>query len=88
MSKNNKRNLSHYLKEKRLDAGLTQLEAALKLGYSNAQFISNWERGVSSPPLKVIKKIKKLYRISTDEILQVLVDEHVRYLKNTLRVQA
>ncbi len=83
-----KSSLGKYLKEKRIDVGLTQLEAALKLGYSNAQFISNWERGVSSPPIKILKKIVKLYKLSSSEVMDILVAEHVRYLRENLRAHA
>lgn len=39
--------LAELLKEKRLAAHISQKTVAEKLGYTTAQFISNWERGVS-----------------------------------------
>ena len=44
-----------YLKEKRVAADLTQKEVAEKIGYSSAQYISNFERGIALPPLSKLK---------------------------------
>jgi len=35
--------LGSWLREKRVTSGLSQAEVAQKLGYSTAQFISNWD---------------------------------------------
>lgn len=44
--------LGRELKRWREKAGLTQREVAKALGFTSSQYPSNWERGVSKPPLK------------------------------------
>lgn len=44
--------LGAYLAQCRKRVGLTQREVATALGFTSAQYPSNWERGVSKPPLK------------------------------------
>lgn len=67
--------LASYLRHKRLIAGLSQAAVAKELGYSSPQFVSNWERGVSSPPGNVIPKIAELYGLSEREFVVVLLKE-------------
>lgn len=56
------------LKKYRNDCGLTQGEAADKLGVTR-QAISNWERGHSIPDLEMAKKIAKLYDVKLEKLL-------------------
>jgi transcriptional regulator with XRE-family HTH domain len=67
--------LAKYLKKARLDASLTQNEVAAKLGFSSAQYVSNWERGLAAPPLENLAKLIELYGLDpnrlTKEILEV-----------------
>lgn len=70
--------LASYLKQKRMGAGLSQGEVAEKLGYTTAQFVSNWERGIAKPPLVALAKLTKLYSLSVDDVLD-------RYLLTTKR---
>ena len=56
------------LKKYRNDCGLTQDEAADKLGVTR-QAISSWERGKSIPDIVMIRKISKLYNIKMDTLL-------------------
>jgi len=51
--------------------GLTQGEVASALGYSTAQFVSNWERGQSSPPLDTLPKLAEIYSISARDVVKV-----------------
>lgn len=51
-------------------AGLSQKEVADALGYSTAQFVSNFDRSVSSPPFSQAKKLAKLYKVSPQYIAQ------------------
>lgn len=68
--------LAEYLKEARVRAGFSQREVASQLGYQSAQFVSNWERGLSMPPGKTLRKLSDLYKISADEVYEVLL-QHV-----------
>lgn len=63
-----------FLKEKRVKANLTQAQVAKALGYKTSQFVSNWERGLSTPPAFVIKKIAELYNINAKELVGLLID--------------
>ncbi len=66
---------SRYIKQKRMDADLSQKDVAEKLGYSSPQFISNWERGLSTPPIKTVKKIAELYDVSIEEFSNLLLQD-------------
>jgi transcriptional regulator with XRE-family HTH domain len=67
--------LASYLKHKRVLAGLSQSEVAKMLGYSSAQFVSNWERGISSPPSNIIPRVAEVYNLSSQEFVLVLLRE-------------
>ncbi len=68
-------NFAKYLKQKRENAGLSQKQVSEKLGYTTPQFISNWERGISTPPMKTVKKLASMYSIPVDEIFNLLLQE-------------
>lgn len=79
--------LTNKLKAARESAGLTQMEVADKLGYSTSQFISNWERGLSAPPLKVIKSLAGLYGIPMEEIFDCILEITIAETESNLRKQ-
>lgn len=64
-----------YLRKKRELAGLSQKQVAENLGYTTPQFISNWERGLSTPPIKTLKKLADMYSIPKEEIFDLLLQE-------------
>lgn len=64
-----------FLKRARLNAGLTQKNVSDTLGYSSAQFISNFERGIALPPIKKMKMIIKMYRLGTKDVVKRLTRE-------------
>lgn len=64
-----------YLHNMRLRAGLTQKQISKKLGYQTPQFISNWERGVSCPPLAIVNQLVKHYKISKDEMFEIYLED-------------
>lgn len=65
--------LSDYIKKKRLNALLTQQEAAKLLGYKKSQFLSNLELGNRKPPLEVLKKMCEVYNIPHEEMRQAYI---------------
>jgi transcriptional regulator with XRE-family HTH domain len=69
--------LADFMKQKRVAAGLSQGDVADKLGYTTPQFISNWERGVSRPPINVLKKLGDLYKISSEDLFEVVLSETI-----------
>ena len=69
------------LKKLRIKSGLKQKEVAKQLGYSTPQFISNWERGISSPPVKTIKQLAHIYKTSPEKLFQKLQKAVVNHMK-------
>ena len=75
--------LATSLKKLRVVRGLSQTEVAKKLGYSSPQFVSNWERGLASPPVKVIKRLSGLYESDANQLFQMVV----RAAESRMRVE-
>lgn len=71
--------LGRFLKQQRESVGMTQGELSKILGYSNPQFISNWERGLSSPPPKIMAKLVDALDINENTILKIIMDEQRAY---------
>jgi transcriptional regulator with XRE-family HTH domain len=79
------KNIGCYLREQREKVGLTQIEVARNLGkYASSQFISNIERGIAFPPLKVLRGMISYYDIPEQEFLDILIKEKRDYLRQTL----
>ncbi len=76
--------LGAYLREKREKQGYSQGYVAKQLGYSNPQFVSNIERGLSSPPLQALKKLVVLYKIPEREFMELLLFEKDRFYRSQL----
>jgi len=66
--------LGKFLKAQRKAAGVTQRQIAEALGYSSAQFISNWERGISQPPLESLEQLAKLIKVDARKLLRMAVN--------------
>ena len=56
------------LKAARVNVGLTQVEAAKKIGVS-PDVISNWERFISFPDVLQLPKIEEVYRVKYDDLI-------------------
>jgi transcriptional regulator with XRE-family HTH domain len=67
-----RRIIGRFLKEERVRTGLTQWEVAQTLGYSSSQFISNWERGISRPPMTALPHIARLFRLAPKDLIKVM----------------
>jgi transcriptional regulator with XRE-family HTH domain len=72
--------LGEFLRESRKRAGYSQVEFATKLGYESPQFISDWERGVYSPPMKKFLLICDLLFIKPEKLFQLLLDFSIQRL--------
>ncbi|MFN3454731.1 MAG: helix-turn-helix domain-containing protein [Pseudobdellovibrio sp.] len=77
--------LARFLKEKRVLSGLSQKDVAEKLGYSTSQFISNWERGISHPPLNTLRSLSELYKINPEEMFDVLLKATIAQVEIDLK---
>jgi transcriptional regulator with XRE-family HTH domain len=84
-TKSKQDNLGTFLQDARVRSNLSQWDVAKKLGYSSPQFISNLERGISSPPLKVLKVLVDMYGISSKEIIEVIAIEQERIMESSIR---
>lgn len=67
--------LREALKAKRLEAKMSQSELGIKLGYSSGQFVSNWEREVSYPPMDKLAMITKLFKLNKTETFNLYIKE-------------
>lgn len=62
-------NIGEKIKELRKKTGLTQEALAEKLGVSS-QAVSKWETGAASPDLTLLVPLARLFRVSTDQLLE------------------
>jgi transcriptional regulator with XRE-family HTH domain len=76
--------LAQFLKQAREKADLSQRYIADKLGYQSAQFVSNWERGISSPPMKTLKHLGELYHVSAEDLYEIMVEDTLRRVEADL----
>lgn len=76
--------LGEYIKKTRLAQGYSQSELAHLLGYTSPQFISDWERGVSSPPVKRLHEIAEVLDVKVDLLFNLLVTLATEQLVNNL----
>jgi transcriptional regulator with XRE-family HTH domain len=60
---------------------LTQLDVANHLEYTTAQFISNWERGISMPPMDTLPRLSNLLKIAPRDLIEVINDYQEQILK-------
>ncbi len=75
------KNVGRYFRAKRIKAGLSQEAVAKALNYTSIQIVSNWERGLCSPPGKILKNLSKLYKIDKMDIMEFLVSQsRIEYL--------
>lgn len=79
-SKHASKEIGKLVKQGRTNAGLTQAALAKKLGYSSSQFVSNWERAASLPPLHKLAKIAKLTKTQYGEFKEVLLKDFEKTL--------
>lgn len=77
--------LKTFLKSARIHSGFSQKEVSLRLGYRSAQFVSNWERGLSVPPPKALRQLTKLYKIRAQELFDLVLEEAIRRVESNLR---
>ncbi len=77
-----KKNIAQNLINYRKQNGLTQLELAEKLNYSD-KAISKWERGESFPDITVLCSIAELYNITINDLVSEQKVGKVKFLTQT-----
>jgi transcriptional regulator with XRE-family HTH domain len=85
MTNSQAQKLAQFLKDKRIITGFSQKDVAQKLHYSTSQFISNWERGVSQPPLNTLRKLAEIYKIDVDVMFNVLLETTIAQVEVDLK---
>lgn len=78
-------NLAKYLRHSRKLAGYTQDQVAKACRYSTPQFVSNWERGVSAPPVETLQVLCVLYYINPNDMIAILVKDYKTRLEKALQ---
>jgi transcriptional regulator with XRE-family HTH domain len=66
----------NFWKSARTNSDLSQEKVAKSLGYTSAQFVSNWERGIANPPTKSLKQIIKLYGLDPEIVIDHVSEKH------------
>jgi transcriptional regulator with XRE-family HTH domain len=77
--------LAQFLKVARMGKKLSQLEVAHLLGYNSSQFVSNWERGLASPPIAMLRRLAKIYGVSGEELFSLILSETERQMRKEFR---
>ena len=80
-------NFGELLREFRGNAGISQWKVARFLGYKSAQFVSNWERGLSEPPIETLATLAELYQISSDSMLEMYIQFRMQELEKDIRAK-
>lgn len=76
-------NIGVFLRDRREARGLSQTEVAEVLNVK-PQFVSNWERGMSAPPLRLLRVVMKMYGIPDQELIDFMMKEQEDFLRNQL----
>lgn len=76
--------LSAFLREKRIEGNITQLQASRALGHSSPQYISNFERGLCEPSLETAMKLCELYGIPRRQLYEIMVDMYQQELSDKI----
>lgn len=63
-----KQKIGDFIKKKRKEKGLTQIELAEKIGITD-RAISKWERGICCPDISLLKDLCKILDININELL-------------------
>jgi ribosome-binding protein aMBF1 (putative translation factor) len=67
-----KHTVGKFIQRARENAGLTQKQIADGLGYTTAQFVSNWERGIAMPPLSDWAFLRRRLGVTKDEVAKAM----------------
>lgn len=79
--------MADFFREAREKVGLTQMEVAIALGYSTAQFVSNWERGKSGVPVSVLGRLISLYKLDKNRIIDLVLAAESEYLIESFNIK-
>jgi len=83
--KYNNKKFGKFLKSQRIKSKMSQIAVSRKFGYTSAQFISNFERGRCSAPLKVLKVLINLYNLNSNDLIHKIITEQKIFLRKNLK---
>lgn len=72
------------VKERRVKKKMTQTQLTKKIGYKNAQFISNFENGLTPVPASTLKKIAKVLSIKREDVREALHHDFDKFIMKEL----
>ncbi len=72
------RPFGNFLKLRRVVVNMPISKVGRLLGYSSGQYVSNWEREISIPPEKIVKKLLSIYKINYEEYYRELAKHKIR----------
>lgn len=93
MNSSDYQNLGTYLQTMRIEAKLTQAKLAQLLKI-HVQYVSNWERGVCSPPSHCFHKALDILKADRKKIVAVMLLDSKKeieskvFIKNKMKVSA
>lgn len=73
----------NYLTELRKRSGMTQQLLAHKVGVTD-KAVSKWENGRSKPALPQLKKLSEIYRVSIDDLMELMEERRMEITKIVL----
>lgn len=79
--------IAFILKNARIKSGYSQNDVSEELGYGSAQFVSNWERAISKPPIETFKKLIAIYDIDIKLMENLYVAEETSALEEEIRAK-
>lgn len=80
-----RKELGSFLRDQRLDLGLTQGDIAEQMGFESGQYVSNWERGICLPPKNFVD-LSKSYKIPRKALAKVLAAEAQESIYRALKL--
>lgn len=77
--------LGSYLRTLRIGKNFTQRDVSMALGYSSAQFISNFENGIAAPPLAKLKLMLDMLDGDASQIIKLSLEGERLIISNVLK---
>lgn len=76
--------LGQFIKEVRLKKKIKQTDIAKAMGYTS-QFVCNWERGVSAPPMEKLRELCKVLRVDPKFVKRHLIKDYKDRVNEVLK---
>ncbi len=75
--------IGEYIKKVRLQKDIRQTYIGKRLGYTS-QFVANWERGVSSPPVHCLKELCLILNVPRSKVKAALLKDYRVFLNKNI----